>query len=69
MKQDHQAAAGFVIRDSQGYPLLASAKDIEFDDVLVVEVMTLRKVLRQAVVHKAILIFKLRETQKSFLIV
>lgn len=39
MKHNHQAAAGFVMRDSEGNPLLASAKDIGHSSVLVAEAM------------------------------
>lgn len=51
MKHNHQAAAGFILRDNQGLPILASAKDIGFADVLVAEAMALREGLRQAILH------------------
>lgn len=46
---NHQASAGFVIRDSHGNPFLASAKNIGRSSVIVAEVMALREGLRQAI--------------------
>ena len=46
---NNQASAGFVIRDSQGTPILASAKDIGHSSVVVAEAMALREGLRQAI--------------------
>lgn len=49
MKHNHQAVAGFVMLDSEGNPLLASATDIGHSSVLVAEAMALREGLRQAI--------------------
>lgn len=48
VKSHHQAAAGIVLRDGHGTPILASTTHLGYADVLIAEAMALRKGLRQA---------------------